>query len=113
MQLLSDDVHYSHGGSVHGAHQGMQPYVNVCGYHDTPFTHDFKGIFGIDIGVDQDFTGLFQPRAGVSHVHGEQACDVSGDDCHAPEQQRWRRLEQGSMALLGRTWKQKATVRRG
>ena len=63
---LFDDEHCTHANLMYGAHQGLQPYVNVWDYHDTPFTHELMGNFNIDMGKGQDFTGLFLPRAGMS-----------------------------------------------
>ena len=67
---LFDDEHCTHANLMYGAHQGLQPYVNVWDYHDTPFTHELMGNFTIDMGMGQDFTGLFLPRAGMSHDAG-------------------------------------------
>ena len=48
---------------VQFCHQGMQPYVNVEGYHDTPYmsVHE-SGALGIDLGVDVGFSSAVEPR---------------------------------------------------
>ena len=83
-QTLTDDVYYSHGDLVHVDNQGLQPYVNVGGYHDTPFPCEFNGRYGIDIGVDQDFSVLFQPRVGMSHAHVDPVDDGHMEASHEP-----------------------------
>ena len=48
---------------VQVCHQGIQPYVNVEGYHDTPYmsVHE-SGTFGIDLGVDVGLSSAVEPR---------------------------------------------------
>ena len=75
MPTVMDDVQFQQGDSMHVALQGLQPYVNVTGYPDTPFPCEFSGNFGIHMGVDQDFAILFQPKVGMRH-----ACRAMGDD---------------------------------
>ena len=77
LQSLADDVHDGQGDLMCAVYQGLQPYTNVDEYHDNPFPCDqVHGNYGIDIGVDQDFSILFRPREGMSHA------------CAAPEEER-------------------------
>ena len=69
--------------------QGLQPYVNVNDYHESPFpwTHE-EGNFGIDLGVDHAFSILYSSRAGMSHERmatspGGDGSDVTGHE-HTP-----------------------------
>ena len=70
------DEHAGHEDLMCAVLQGVQPYTNVGEHHANPFPSDtVHGNFGIDIGVDHDFSILFRPREGMSH-----ACAAPDDE---------------------------------
>ena len=89
LQCLNCEVQSGHEEPFRHDLQGLQPYVNVNDYHESPFpwTHE-EGNFGIDLGVDHAFSILYSSRAGMSHERmatspGGDGSDVTGHE-HTP-----------------------------